>query len=220
MRALPGSHTPLPHRVVRTHLGTMSWNPSAFASIVQARPLPIFGRPVRPRDRSLDYNPVVLLKPFRLHLAVDALPSKASASAREALPPRSDIDPGSRAEWDFNPPETCAARHTLLTPPTPTTAHRDFGLPYTRQLMPLRHHRGGSPALRCSSSTACHPCYPGRSQRPLPLSEPLSIGLPHLSTGSASSNSLTRLHLGSLALRPAALPIGNLRPPVARAPLP
>jgi len=118
MRALPGSHTPLPHRVVRTHLGTMSWSPSAFASIVQARPLPIFGRPVRPRDRSLVYNPVVLLKPFRLHLAVDALPSEDSSSAREALPPRSDIDPGSRAEWDFNPPETSAARHTLPGCPT------------------------------------------------------------------------------------------------------
>ena len=24
-----------------------------------------------------------------------------------------DIDPGSRIEWDFNPPETCAARHTV-----------------------------------------------------------------------------------------------------------
>ena len=108
----------------------------------------------------------------------------------------------------------------LLTPPTPTTAHRDFGLPYTRQLMPLRHHRGGSPALRCSSSTACHPCYPGRSQRPLPFSKPLNTGLPHTSTGSASSDQLTRLHLGSLSLRPAALPIGNLRPPVARTPLP
>ena len=24
-----------------------------------------------------------------------------------------DIDPGPRVEWDFNPPETCAARHTV-----------------------------------------------------------------------------------------------------------
>ena len=93
--------------------------PYAFASIVQARPLPIFGRPVHRWDRSLDCNPVVLLKPFRPHLAVSALPSEALfASASEALPPLSDIDPGSRVEWDFNPPETCAARHTLrATPP-------------------------------------------------------------------------------------------------------
>ncbi len=31
---------------------------------------------------------------------------------------------------------------------------------------------------------------------------------------------VTRLHLGSLALRPAALPLGNLRPPITRTPLP
>jgi hypothetical protein len=54
---LPGSHTPLPHRVARTHLGTMGWNPNAFASIVQARPFPIFGRPVHPRDSSHRLQP-------------------------------------------------------------------------------------------------------------------------------------------------------------------
>jgi hypothetical protein len=74
---LPGSQTLLPHRVARTHLGTMDWNPCAFAIIVLARPLSIFGRPVHPWDRPFDYDPVVLLKPFRLHLAVDALPSDA-----------------------------------------------------------------------------------------------------------------------------------------------
>ena len=36
------------------------------------------------------------------------------ASASEALPPPLvDIDPGPRVEWDFNPHETCAARHTV-----------------------------------------------------------------------------------------------------------
>lgn len=55
----------------------MDWNPCAFAIIVLARPLSIFGRPVHPWDRPFDYDPVVLLKPFRLHLAVDALPSDA-----------------------------------------------------------------------------------------------------------------------------------------------
>ena len=44
----------------------------------------------------VDYDPVVLRKPFRPHLAVDALPSKAvtetSASANEELPPPLDID--------------------------------------------------------------------------------------------------------------------------------
>jgi len=48
---------------------------SAFASIVQARPCPTFGRPVRQRDGSLDYGPAVLLMPSGFHLAVDTLPS-------------------------------------------------------------------------------------------------------------------------------------------------
>jgi hypothetical protein len=54
---LPGSHTPLPHRVARKHLGTMRWNPNAFASIVQAQPFPIFGRPVHLRDESHRLQP-------------------------------------------------------------------------------------------------------------------------------------------------------------------
>jgi hypothetical protein len=110
---LPGSLTPLPHRVARTHLGTMGWNPHAFASIVQARPLPIFGRPVHPRDGSLRLqpggSPQALQTPPRG--GRPALRS-SNTSASEALPPPLDIDPGPRVEWDFNPPETCAARHT------------------------------------------------------------------------------------------------------------
>ena len=50
-------------------------NENAFASIVQARPCPTFGRPVHQRDRPLDYGPVLLLKPSRFHLAVDTLSS-------------------------------------------------------------------------------------------------------------------------------------------------
>jgi len=95
-----------------------------------------------------------------------------------------------------------------------------ISFPYTRQLMFLGHHHNGSPALDCLSSKTCRPFYPGRSYWPFPLSEPVHIGLPRLSTGSASSRNFTRLHPGSLALRPASLPIGNLRPSVTRTPLP
>ena len=48
---------------------------NAFAFIVQARPCPTFGRPVRLWDSSLDYGPVVLLKPFGFHLTMDTLSS-------------------------------------------------------------------------------------------------------------------------------------------------
>ena len=54
-------------------------NENAFAFIVQARPTPpladrfIFG--VAP----IDYGPVLLLKPFGFHLAMDTLPSGVRA---------------------------------------------------------------------------------------------------------------------------------------------
>ena len=64
----------------------------AFASIVQTRPCPTFGRPVRLRDSSLDYGPVVLRMPFGFRLAADTLPSD-SLPASEALPPLLDMAP-------------------------------------------------------------------------------------------------------------------------------
>ena len=48
---------------------------NAFASIVQARPCPTFGRPVRLGVAPIGYGPVLLLMPFGFHLAVDTLPS-------------------------------------------------------------------------------------------------------------------------------------------------
>lgn len=46
------------------------WTSNAFASIMQARPFLIFGRPVH----IFCYSLVFLRKPFRLHLTVNALP--------------------------------------------------------------------------------------------------------------------------------------------------
>ena len=45
-------------------------------------------------------------------------------------------------------------------------------------------------------------------------------GLPLLTIGSASPDQVTRLHIGSLSLRPASLPLGNSQPPVTRTLLP
>ncbi len=59
--------------------------------------------------------------------------------------------------------------------------------PYTLRLMLLFHHDIGSPALNRSSSATCHPCYPGRLRRPLPLSLPPGTGLPQTSIGSTPS---------------------------------
>ena len=87
-----------------------------------------------------------------------------------------------------------------------------ISFPYTHQLMSLPHHHEGSPALDCLSSATCRPCYPERSSIPIPFHWSGCIGLPLTSTESASPSLLTRLHMGSLALRPAVLPSGNLRP--------
>ena len=63
---------------------------NAFASILQARPSPTFGRPVHLWGSPLDYGPVLLLMPFGFHLTVDTLPSgvqQAVASGRSWLYP-------------------------------------------------------------------------------------------------------------------------------------
>jgi hypothetical protein len=52
------------------------WMRDAFASIVQARPCPTFGRPVRHGVAPIDYGPVLLLMPFGSRLAAGTLPSE------------------------------------------------------------------------------------------------------------------------------------------------
>ena len=59
---------------------------NAFASIVQTRPCPTFGRPVHQWDSSLDYGPVLLLKPFRSYLTVGTLPSDTIFGQRGITP--------------------------------------------------------------------------------------------------------------------------------------
>ena len=82
------------------------------------------------------------------------------------------------------------------------------------------HRRNGSPALGNKSSRTCRPCYPERKRTPLPLFRHSSYGLPLTSTGSPSPVFVTRLHVGSLSLRPALLLFGNSRPRVTTTPLP
>ena len=94
-----------------------------------------------------------------------------------------------------------------------------ISLPYTHRFMLLSHHGIGSPALDRLSSAACRPCYPGRSHPPLPFSQRMSSGLPQLTRGSDSPTRVTRLPVGSLALRLAPSPCGNLRPLIAQPPI-
>ena len=87
--------------------------------------------------------------------------------------------------------------------------------PYIHQLMALCHHPIGSPALHCYSSNTCHPCYPERFTKMISLSNLSDSGLLHMTIGSASPT-LTRLHIGSLTLRPVSSPLENLQPLVTQ----
>ncbi len=134
---LPGSLASLLHRVARTHLGAMGWNQCAFAPIVRARPFPIFGRPVHPRDGSRRLRPGgsphalqtpprggrPALQSFRswLQLCLGRIRLSPSCPFRHLhylstlrpvrhYPHLLDIDPWPRAERDFNPPACCQAR--------------------------------------------------------------------------------------------------------------
>jgi hypothetical protein len=130
----------------------------------------------------VDYDPVVLLKPFGPHLTAGALPSRenrrcgsrsaypfpgfrrcalvaspylsSSALAGEALPPPSDIGPGPRAERDLNPPDASTVRHTLRPRPTPAAAalHRRRRGRYPRY--------DGSPPLPASPFRRAVPTTP------------------------------------------------------------
>ena len=79
--ALLGSRVVLPYRAVCTHLDAMGgWNrlrPHSAGST-----LPHLWPTSSSWDRSLDYSPVLLLIPFRFHLAVDTL-SSAAQPARD-----------------------------------------------------------------------------------------------------------------------------------------
>jgi hypothetical protein len=112
----------------------------AFAPIVRARPFPIFGRPVHPRDGSRRLRPGgsphalqtpprggrPALQSFRRWLQLCLVRVRLSPSCPfrhlhylstlrpvRHYPHLLDIDPWPRAERDFNPPETRAARHAL-----------------------------------------------------------------------------------------------------------
>ena len=73
------------------------------------------------------------------------------------LPPPSDIGPGLRTEWDFNPPDTPAARHTLC--PLLTSAPRSRAL---RRAQSGFRTRRGSPEVSSTAFPAHPPDLPPR----------------------------------------------------------
>lgn len=95
-----------------------------------------------------------------------------------------------------------------------------ISFPYTRRLMFLNITASGlqhwTACLPQHAAPATPEDHPGRFRYP----SPGASAFPERPPGRHLRLNLTRLRAGSLALRPDALPIGNLRPPVTRTPLP
>jgi len=68
-------------------------------------------------------------------------------------------------------------------------ARYDFGITLYVAVDGLRHHHDGPPVLHDQSAAACRPCYSGGKYGTLSFSHSISIGLLHLTTGSASTMS-------------------------------
>src|SRR5215469_16604826 len=121
---------------------------NAFASLLQARPGPAFGRPVHLWGSPLDYGPVLLLMPFGFHLTVDTLPSEELQTRLQVhlgcvrLSPSCPFRllhtfrflrpatlyrrfwirrPSSERLRDLNPPDQCAAQREV----DPSRLHSD-----------------------------------------------------------------------------------------------
>jgi hypothetical protein len=130
-------------------------NETAFASIVQARPCPTFGRPVHRRGSPHRLQPGT--SPHALRIPPrDGYP--ALRSSNFALRPASRYSrfwiwrPSSEHQRDFNPPEQCAAQRTLRHSPTsPARACSPFGLKPSRTGL----HRLMKAHWRSPGSRAC-----------------------------------------------------------------
>ncbi len=131
MRGLLGSRVVLPYRAVCTHLDAMGgWKrlrPHSAGSTV-----PHLWPTSSSWDRSLDDGPVLLLIPFRFHLAVEHPVLRRATSTRR--PVRHDphfwirCSP-SEHRRDLNPPEPHAAQRTLCDTPTPRRPSPRASLP-------------------------------------------------------------------------------------------
>ena len=96
---------------------------------------------------------------------------------------------------------------------------------FRRLIRPRCTHPPGAPSRVSSTTTLIFRHMPPLLPRKFPrgvvrLVNRADTDLPLLSTGSATSSLVSRLLLSSLALRPAALSPGNLRPRIAPTPLP
>src|SRR5208282_1136435 len=114
------------------------------------RPCPTFGRPVHRWGSPIDYGPVLLLMPFRSHLAMDTLPSRELRKTYPTLSGQRGITP---AFGYGAPPPGARGTLTLLNNVLLSTHYEPLRLP-TKQ-----------PWRLCLPPSALGRVAPSRSRR-------------------------------------------------------
>src|SRR5271163_1296394 len=174
---------------------------NAFAPIVRARPIPIFGRPVHQGSPPIDYRPILLLKPFGFRIAPDTLSSDENLVGQRGITPA----------FGYSAPHPSAGgTSTLLMHALPSAHYEPLrhpsapGLSLTGVRLIIPDHALGLPVLRALSLCTCCRHYPGAAAGVLLAQTcPSMSAFPDSTIGSACTSSFSRFARRSLALRPA-----------------
>ena len=113
-------HTLIFHAVPPANTLVRWVNENAFASVVQARPYPTFGRPVRQRMAPSTTARHFSTNPSDPTSRWTPCPPKLSPRPARHCPRFWIWLPPSESQRDSNPPDQCAAQHTLQTHPPPS----------------------------------------------------------------------------------------------------
>src|SRR5271169_1195818 len=131
---------------------------NAFAPIVRARPIPIFGRPVHQGSPPIDYSPILLLKPFGFRIAPDTLSSDENLVGQRGITPA----------FGYSAPHPSAGGTLTLLIHALPSAHCEPlrhpsapGLSLTGVRLIIPDHAMGLPVLRALSLCTCCRHYPG-----------------------------------------------------------
>src|SRR5208282_4257806 len=163
---------------------------NAFAPIVRARPIPIFGRPVHQGSPPIAYSPILLLKPFGFRIAPDTLSSDENLVGQRGITPA----------FGYSAPHPSAGGTlTLLIHALPSAHYEPLRHPSAPSLslagvwLVIPDHALGLPVLRALSLCTCCRHYPGaadgrtrRSKSPIRVSLPrfhYRVGLVHSRCG-------------------------------------
>src|SRR5277367_6484860 len=149
---------------------------NAFAPIVRARPIPIFGRPVHQGSPPIDYSPILLLKPFGFRIAPDTLSSDENLVGQRGITPA----------FGYSAPHPSAGGTlTLLIHALPSAHYEPLrhpsapGLSLTGVRLIIPDRASGFPVLRALSLCTCCRHYPGAADgRTRRSKSPIHISLP------------------------------------------